>query len=282
MIGPEIQARSADVQTIRFSAALAASLALLIGFGSSSYGQAPGNPALGGPGIGAPPSNPGQYNPPPAGAGGQAQPQYSQPQAAPPAAPQGAAGGVAPSGRGVGGIGIIDMKFLLGEYEKFGQQMQAIRGRIEAAEGEVRKEQEAMKKMGEQAREFDQNSPNFRQIEQDVMRRNSELQIRVNTQKRQFLDEETRVYYNTGKEVDDAVKVVANRFNLHIVFQCRIEEPNPNNRQEIAMGLTKFIVYNHPQMDITPYVLQELRRTSNVAGGNANPGVSQRPVPTQR
>lgn len=253
------------MQTIRFSAALAASLALLVGFTSTTHAQGVGAPAVGGqPPIGqAPP-------------GAVGQPQAGYPQN--PAPPAGAAP-AAPSGHGVSGMGVIDVKFLFTRYEKFEQQMQAIRNRVEAAEADIRREQDVLKKMAEKAKEFDPSKPEFRQIEADSVRRQGELQLKIASQKRQILEEENRVYYNTVKEIDDAVKIIAGRFNLNIVFRFSVEEPNPNNRNEIAMGLNKFIVYSHPQMDITPYVLEELRRSAgrgtNVSA-NPNGMVPQR------
>jgi Skp family chaperone for outer membrane proteins len=258
------------VQTIRFSAALAASLASLIGFSSIAFGQVGGSPGVGAPGYGAPAAGgqpqAGNYGQPPAGA----------PQGAPPAG-----NSQMPSGHGINGMGVIDIKFLFTKYEKFDQQMQAIRARVEAAEAEIRREQEALKAKAEQAKGFDPSKAEFRQIEQEVVRRQGDLQLKIATQKRQILEEENRVYYNTVKEVDDAVKIVANRFNLNIVFRIMVEEPNPNNRNEIAMGLSKNIVFYHPQMDVTPYVLQELRRAGGGVAANPNAGRSQPPVPRQ-
>jgi Skp family chaperone for outer membrane proteins len=258
------------VQTIRFSAALAASLALLVGISSIAYGQVGGNPGAGGPGLGAPPVS-GQ-----AQGGNYGQPQIGLPANAPPS------GAAMPSGHGVNGMGVIDLKFIFSKYDKFDQQMQAIRARVEAAEAEVRKEQEAIKQMGEKARTYDPSSPQFKQMEQDIMRRQSEMQIRVGTQKRQFGEDESRIYYNTAKEIDDAVRIIASRFGLNIVFRVTPDEPNPNNRAEIAAVLGKSIFYYNGQMDITPYVLQELKRPGGVAGGNVNPGMSQRPVPQMK
>lgn len=263
------------MQTIRFSAALAASLALLVGISSTAYGQVGGNPGpgVGGPGLGAPP------------VAGQAQPgNYSQPQAGLPQSAPPTAGATVPSGRGVNGIGVIDVKFLFTKYEKFEQQMQTMRTRVEAAEAEVKKEQDAMKQMGEKLRLLDPTSAQYKQLEQDALRRQSELQIRVATQKRQFGEDEGRIFYNTAKEIDDAVKMVASRFSLNIVFRVNIDEPNPNNRQEIMMGLSKSIFYYHPQMDITPFVLDELRRGGLTARGNGaapNPN-SMRPQPQRQ
>jgi Skp family chaperone for outer membrane proteins len=211
-------------------------MALLVGFVSSSNAQVGGVP----PAAGSP-----------------------QAQQSPPRTAAATAGG-----QGVQGLAVVDVAYVFKNYGKFEQQMKLMKAKVEAAEAEVRKEQESMRAMAEQAKTFPPNSPEFKRAEETLLRKQGDLQLKIAMQKKQFMEEEGRVYFTVSAEIDDAVKSLAQKFNLVLVLRFSGDAPDPNDRNDILKNINKPIVYNHPQMDITPFVLQELSR----AGGlSSNP-----------
>jgi Skp family chaperone for outer membrane proteins len=233
------------VQTIRFSAALSTALALLVVLNSSTArGQvAPTQPGVG-PGLAPPRAN----------------------------APQS-------GGLGVNGIGVVDIAYIFKTYGKVKQQMDLMKQKVEAAEAEAKRDGEEIRRLAEQTKAFGQGTPDFKRGEEAYLRKQGELQLKISMQKKQFLDEEGKIFFSISKEIDDAVKVVATRSSINLVLRFNGDTPDPNDRNQILQGLNKTIVYYHPQMDITPYVLQELQRGGMV---NPNPSANMAPIPRRQ
>ena len=95
-----------------------------------------------------------------------------------------------------------------------------------------------------------------------MLKKQGDLQIKVNLQKKDFMEQEGKIYFNVSREVEDAVKVFATSHNILMVLRFNGDQVDPSNRDDILRSINKPIVYYDPRMDITPYILQDLNRGS--------------------
>ncbi len=184
------------------------------------------------------------------------------PIAAPPAGTQPAGG----SRLGVNGIAVVDVAYIFKNHVRFKQQMEEMKLRVEAAEADVKKDQESIKRKAEELKTFNPGTPNYKQVENDLIKMQGDLQLKVSLQKKDFMEQEGRVYFNVSREIDDAVKQLSTKNGIVLVLRFNGDPIDGNNRDEILRGINKAIVYNDPRMDITPYILQDLNRSAAGTG----------------
>ncbi len=179
----------------------------------------------------------------------------------------GAARGTGPAagGTGVGGIAVIDIAYIFKHYDRFKQQMDMMKTKVDNAEQEVKNTQEGMKKAAESMKQYRPDSPDYKRIEADLLKQNADLQLKVNLQKKDFMEQEGKIYFTVSKEIEDAVNRFAARNNINLVLRFNGDTVDPSNRDDILRNINKPIVYYNSQMDITPYILQDLNRGSGVA-----------------
>ncbi|MCC7086067.1 MAG: OmpH family outer membrane protein [Pirellulales bacterium] len=238
--------------TIRFSTALAVAATLLTGYASNSFGQ--GQAPLG-------QSGPSSYGQPVSNAGTPA------PHTAAPT----------PGGSGVNGIAVVDISYILKTYPKLKGQLDGMKSKVEVAEAAARAEAEEIRKMQEDLKKYPENGAEFKRGEEAVLRRQGELQVKISMQKRQFIEEEGRIFFSVSREIDDAVRSVASRYGINLVLRFSgVDSPDPNDRNQTLQGMNKIVVYYDSRMDITPFVLTELQRGGS---GAITQGVSTPPVP---
>jgi Skp family chaperone for outer membrane proteins len=77
--------------------------------------------------------------------------------------------------------------------------------------------------------------------------------------RKEFLEREAKVYYQTYLEVVDAVKYYAKRQNIGLVLRFNGEPVDPNRRDDVLREINKPVVVQD-QIDITPDVLALLNR----------------------
>ncbi len=229
------------------SVAWAAALAVLAGFATPAFGQVPGgNPQFSpqAPAVGG-----GQYNP-------AAIPGAAVPHAGAPA-----------GGLGINGMAVIDVAYIFKNHARFKQQMDIMKQKVDAAENDVKAAQEEMKKSVEQMKQFNPGSPDYKRMEADLLKKQGDLQVKVNLQKKDFMEQEGKIYYNVSREIEDAVKLFATKNNIAMVLRFNGDQVDANNRDDILRSINKPIVYYDPRMDITPYILQDLNRSAGPSNG---------------
>ncbi|HTQ39136.1 MAG TPA: OmpH family outer membrane protein [Pirellulales bacterium] len=234
--------------------AFAAALAILAGNTSSSLAQAP------------------QYGAPAPGMTsgvGQTQPMAPPMQGAP----------VANAGLGVNGIAVVDVAYIFKKHARFLQEMDMMKQKVEAAEQGLKKDQDDLKRMSDQLKTFAPGSPDYKKMEADMLKKQGDINLNVSLQKKDFMDQEGRIYFNVSREIDDAVKQIATKNNIVLVLRFNGDPVDPADRNDILRGINKPIVYYDQRMDITPYVLQDLNRSA--APGTGNIGVRPQPTGTQ-
>src|SRR5262245_52835132 len=118
------------------------------------------------------------------------------------ASPPITAGAPAPGGTSVV---VIDVAAIFKNNFLFNAKMNEIKKDIEAFEGQIRAEQEALAKRGEGLKSFSPTSPDYKNLEEQLARAGSEMQVKVGLKKKEFLEKEARVYFDVYQQIYSAV-----------------------------------------------------------------------------
>jgi Skp family chaperone for outer membrane proteins len=228
-------------------------------------------------------------------AGGQFPPMTQGPAASLPVAgaPTGALPGgpsrMAPSQIGVNGIAVVDIAYVFKKHNRFDQEMKALKGRVEAAETDLKRMGDEIKKKQDQLKAYDQQktfapgSPEYKRLEEQILKDTGDFNLKRSLQGKEFMEQEGKLYFKVSLEIDDAVKIIATRNNIALVLKFNGDDVDANDRNDILRNINKPIVYFDKNMDITPFVLQELNRSAPVAGpGGQPPATGMVPQPQQR
>ena len=87
----------------------------------------------------------------------------------------------------------------------------------------------------------------------------AEFNLKMGKLRKEFLEREAKVYYQTYLEVVDAVKYYAKRQNIGLVLRFNGEPVDPNRRDDVLREINKPVVVQD-QIDITPDMLALLNR----------------------
>ena len=93
----------------------------------------------------------------------------------------------------------------------------------------------------------------------------AEFNLKMGKLRKDFLEREAKVYYQTYLEVVDAVKYYAKRQNIGLVLRFNGEPVDPNRRDDVLREINKPVVVQD-QIDITPDVLALINRDQQAAG----------------
>lgn len=183
-------------------------------------------------------------------------------------------------------VAVIDIAFVFKNHVRFNGAMNDIKKDIEAFEAFARDEQRKMQTKAEGLKAFNPSSPEFKRAEEELAHMQSNLQIEVAKKRKEFLERESKVYFDIYREVEQSVAVFAQRNRIGLVLRYSGDEMKPDDRASVMAGVARPVVFQQ-NLDITELVLAELNRGATLpspgaappAGGIA-PASQQPPVQT--
>ena len=169
-------------------------------------------------------------------------------------------------------VAVVDISFIFNNYAGFKNRMDNMKKAVQAYEGQLKQRHEALGKDREQLSQFKPGSSDYKRKEQELAGKFSNLQVETQLKKKEFLEDEAKVYYETYGLVENVIKNYASRNGIGLVLRFSKERMNENDRNSVLAGVNRAVVFHQGSLDITNDILSELSRVP--AGGNR---AAQRP-----
>ena len=176
------------------------------------------------------------------------------------------------------GIGVVDVSYIFKNYSQFKSTMEGMKTEMEAAESKLKTERDAIAAKEEQRNQFNTGAPEYKQMDEDIARLKAEFNLTAGRIRKDFLEREAKVYYQTYLEVSNAVKYYAQQHNIGLVLRFNGDQVDPNLREDVLRAINKPVVHQN-NIDITPDVLALLNRgggPGGVAPAASRPAAPQR------
>jgi Skp family chaperone for outer membrane proteins len=181
-------------------------------------------------------------------------------------------------------IALVDLAYIFQNHVRFKALSEDLRRDVEAAEGELKNNKASLTKMAEQLEGYNRNSPEYRQLEEDIAKRSADIQVQVNKQKRDFFEQEAKMYYTVYKEVMEQVQYYSDKHGILLVMRFNGDPYDENDPQALQKELNKAVLYHNKMIDITPIILDAVNPPRSTHPASAP--VSNRPphqgVPSRR
>lgn len=200
--------------------------------------------------------------------------------------PQAAASPAAGAPTGMN-VAVIDVAKVFKNHHRFNAAMNDIKTEIEQFEAHVKTKQMALKAKSESLATYRAGSPEYHQVEEELARMGSDLQVEVGLKRKGFLEQEARVYYRVYKEVEQEVAVMARRFRISLVLRHNGDDMKEDDRASVLQGVNKAVVFQDG-LDITDPILRALNGGTAAPTGQPTTGqpagsISTRPtIPGQK
>jgi Skp family chaperone for outer membrane proteins len=191
-----------------------------------------------------------------------------------PAIPAAAPAPVAASGCNVV---VMDIAYIFKFHQRFKSKMEEIKQGIEQFDAYIKAEQGKFNTDREKLVQFNQGSPEFRAKEEALAKTKTELEVKMQQMRREFLEKEARVYYDTYGEIEATVKDFAYKQGIQLVLRFNRDEMKPDDRNSVLAGVNKAVIFQNGR-DITDLILQKLNPPTT---GGAPTGPSAIPQGTQ-
>ena len=100
---------------------------------------------------------------------------------------------MAPAQIGVNGIAVVDIAYIFKKHNRFDQEMKTLKQRVEAAEADLKRMGEEIKKKQDQLKAYDQQktfppgSPEYKRLEEQILKDTGEFNLKRSLQGKEFM-----------------------------------------------------------------------------------------------
>ncbi len=177
-----------------------------------------------------------------------------------------------------GNIALIDVKFIFEKHARFKMMMDDLQADVERAEAQVQAERDAIKKLAERLENF-RGTPEYKAMEEEVAKRQSDLTVQIQLQRKEFLQREARIYYHVYQEILQELAYYCPQNGVDIVFRFSGDPVDVENPNSVLGYVNRPVVWYGKDRDITGIILESLNRRFV---GSSGLGTRPTPPPFQR
>lgn len=191
-------------------------------------------------------------------------------------------GGSAPARTpSVRNVAVVDIDYIFKNHMRFQSELDAIRQELKQADAEAQEQQQAIKAMAEELKTLEPGSASYNQLDDRILQARSSFETDIMRKRKQFLLRETKLHYNTYREVMGEIQYYAQNNGIVMVFRFNGDEVDPNVPDDVVRYVNRPIVYHAERLDITPMILQRLNARAQTANSSSS-GYQRLPTPNFR
>ncbi|MEQ8787881.1 MAG: OmpH family outer membrane protein [Pirellulaceae bacterium] len=171
---------------------------------------------------------------------------------------------------------VIDIEAVFKEHLRFKQSIEIMKKDVADFENFVRDKQTEIRNLGEQIKQFNPGTPDYRNIEERAAQLTSDLQVKMQLKRREFMEQEAKLYYTVYTEVKGLVARFANKQGISLVLRYNSQDIDPTDRTSVMMGVQSPIVFQR-NLDITGLIIDEANRGTPPTDTIGRPQLPTRP-----
>lgn len=173
------------------------------------------------------------------------------------------AGPVASQPLGSQPIYLLDINHVFKNHSKLKALKTDMQGDVARAEEAVKKAKETIKGLQERLEEYRPGTQDYKNLEQEIATRMADLNVQIAMQRKDFLQQEARIYFTIYREIIDEVGYFAQQNRAAMVLKFDREPANVEVPETVVRAINKELVYSAQGLDITDYILDKLNRRLN-------------------
>jgi Skp family chaperone for outer membrane proteins len=174
------------------------------------------------------------------------------------------AGGTPPTSASAGGIALIDLQYVFENHPRFKQQVEAMKRDVQAFEEMLKSKQQEIETQRKLLGGFKSGSPDHKRIEETTTKQLADMQVQMQLKRKDVMEQEARIYYETYQEVVRAVEAFAERNRISLVLRYERETPSDaagaNDPRVIMKHINRPVIFQR-RLDISQLIVGELSRT---------------------
>ncbi len=156
-------------------------------------------------------------------------------------------------------IVVVDVGRVFKEHIRFNTQIAAMKERVKAFDTVVQGKREQFQAKAQEAQNVGVGTEKYKQLEREVAQAMGDLRVDLSLKKKEFMEEEARLYYDIYAEVTRAISQFADSNGIHMVLRYNSERSDSKDRNRVLQEINNNVVFQR-DLDITKHIVDYCNR----------------------
>jgi len=157
-------------------------------------------------------------------------------------------------------VAVLDISLVFEHYPDFQTQMAELKTQVEEFEAFLKKEQGELLKERDKLQNYAAGSKEFKELEEKMTHTNTDLRLKMEHQRREFLEREARIYFDGYSQVYNVVSTLAQRNEIKLVLRFSSDSMKADDRNSVLQSVNRPVIYQQ-NLNITNLVIKALGGT---------------------
>jgi len=182
------------------------------------------------------------------------------------------------AGQPLGGqpLYVLDINHVFKKHSRLKAMKTDLQGDVQREEERVKKEREAIKSLIERLQQFHPGTNEYKDLEEEITKRQADLNVLITMTRKQFLQQEARIYYIVYREIIEEVDYFAGQNRAALVLNFDRQPVDVEVPETVVRSINRKVIWNNQGLDITDYIVDKLNRRAE--RGNQAMGVPLDPA----
>jgi Skp family chaperone for outer membrane proteins len=165
-------------------------------------------------------------------------------------------------------VALVDVAQIFKSHNRFKASMNQMKNEVDQAEAKVRTQNAEIQKLVTTLKSLKVGSPDYTGLEEKIQTQRAMLQIDMNKQRKDFMQNEARIYHDVYKEIEEELNYFCQGNRIDVVLRFNGEQVDVNNPDSVFAWIHRPVVWYNSQLDITQYITDALNRRGPAPAGN--------------
>ena len=176
-------------------------------------------------------------------------------------------------------VGLLDVSYIYKHCPQFTELISEMKADVQRAEEEVKKKKETVQGMQQQLQLLGVGTPEYTELEKRITMAKAELTGSLETQKKEFLRREARLYHEVYQDIVREVEDHAKANHIAMVLRFNDDPVNVAEPKDVLRQINRRVVWHDKKRDLTRIILQRLVQKSKQSEQNPEEAAAESSPP---
>ncbi len=156
-------------------------------------------------------------------------------------------------------VAVLDVAKVFKNHTRFTQKMEEMKKEVKAFEDDVNNQRRDLLERAKQLNEtYRPGSPEYKRTEAELAQQESDLRLQMQLKRKEVLENEARLYYDTYQEIQGIVNQMAEQYQIGLVVRHDSEEVGRDDGTKVLGLVNRFVIYQK-KLDLTNAVIERVQ-----------------------
>ncbi len=157
-------------------------------------------------------------------------------------------------------MALLDVAYIFKNHSGYTVMKTDLQNAVDLAEAEVKRDREKLHASVAQLGKLSMESPEYKSLEETLTRQQSDLNVRIQTQRKRFVEQEARMLLGVYQDIREETESFCKQHGIRAVLRFNGDPATADTADQVVALINRPVIYHDPGIDITQLIMQKINQ----------------------